>query len=707
MLEEITAQDLRDVGPQSPNVHIQANTFAPNSSTIHIRGMGSLTIESTNELRNGVAVNGVYISRPVATLIDFFDVDTVEVLRGPQGTTFGKNSLSGAVSVNTVRPDGTLDWDAEVTGGNYGRVDVRGAVQFPIIGETLSARIAVLSQTYEGHYKNRFNGGHLNGEDVDTVRGTLVWEPTDSFDATLIYQWLKERSDAPGGDNEPDPGQIITFLGYTGEPDNDPFTVGRDSLDFYNTDQDNATLIMNWDIGRFTLTSITGWAETDDVVAADFDQTELLFFPTFRDQVHEQWSQELRLHSDFSDMGGFLGNLEMVLGLFYFEQEHEIVQTFPTLGAPALGLPSSADYAHQENESKAAFGQVIYALTDDLNVSAGIRYTDETKDFERNPGTNFPLINYKVPGERPSIGQMSQTPMTVTGDLDSDRVTFKLAVDYHFFDNVMGYASYSQGFKAGEFGARANSNTTAGPTDDETSEAFEAGIKADFFDGRLRTNATVFYTNYEDLAFEVFFPSPSNPTGQETASQNIGEASVVGLELEATAVPFDGLTLQGVVGLMDHQYDDFCADLDGPQQVVNPVSDCGGNVVPVAGGFLVDIDHTDLELSRAPDIQVYFSAMYEWNTSIGGFFVRGASSYESEYFSDGALNHPNGKTGDFWLFDASLGWLSLDEKWRLQFWCKNCGDKEYTSGLTPTANFFNQHFWGYPQQYGATLAYHH
>ncbi len=733
MLEDITAQDLRDVGPQSPNVRIQVNTFAPNSSTIHMRGLGSLTIESTNELRSGVSINGVFVSRPVATLVDFFDVDTVEVLRGPQGTTFGKNSLAGGVTLSTIRPDGTLDYEAEFTAGKYERLDFRGAVQFPIIEDKLSARIAMLAQNYEGHFKNRTNGKHLNGEDVDTVRGTLLWTPVENFEWTLIGTWLEERSDAPGGDDASDlvvpegarrpelfrapqllpilfgPNTPLPFppfnVGWTGEPDDGTFTVGRDALDFYNTDQNSITSIINWDIGNFTLTSVTGWVETDDFVAADFDQTELLFFPTFRDQVHEQFSQEVRLQSDFSGMDGFLGNLEVVLGLFYFEQEHEIVQTFPT-----LGNPTSADYAHQDGESKAIFGQAIYALTEDLNMTFGIRYTDETKDFERNPGTNFGTrIDYLDPDSRPSISEMAALGQSVIGELDSDRTTVKVGFDYHFTDDIMGYAHFAQGFKAGEFGARAGSAQTVGPTDDETSESFEIGLKSQLLDGRLRANATFFHTTYKGLAFEVFFPSPSNPTGQETASQNIGEATTWGFEFEVTAVPVEGLTLQGALGILDAEYDEFCADLNGPAAPgveVNPTSDCGGQVVPLPNGaFLVDLDYTDLKLSRAPETQVYLSAMYEWNTDIGGFFVRGAGSYESSYFADGVLNHPKAKTGDFWLFDASLGWTSPNESWRVQGWCKNCTDKHYVNGLTPTAQFFNQHFYGLPLTWGVTLSY--
>jgi len=708
MLEHITAQDLRDVGPSTPNVHIQPVVTFPNSAAIHIRGMGQQNIESTNEMRTGISINGVFTSRPIATLIDFFDVDTVEVLRGPQGTTFGKNSLAGALSVNTIRPDGSLDYKAELTGGNYGRADFRGALQFPIVEDKLSGRVSVLWQNYDGHFTNRVNGEDLNGEDIKTVRATLVWTPTESIEATLIGTWLKERSDAPGGDSESDPNQLISFIFagppffYTGEPDDGAFTVGRDALEFHNTDQNSLTGIINWEVGDYTITSVTGWVDTEGFIASDFDQTELPFFPTFRDQEHDQFSQEFRLQSDFSSRGGFLGDLEFVLGLFYFEQEHELVQSFPT-----LGNPSSADYAHQKSESRAVFGQAIYAVSDDLNLTFGVRYTDEEKSFQRNPGALFGTqITGADASSVPSISDLAALPKPVVGELDSNNTTFKFGLDYHFSDDVMGFLTFAQGFKAGEFGARAASDFTVGPTDDETSDSYELGIKSELMDGRLRVNATIFHTTYKNLQFGVFIPNPSNPTGQETANQNIGESTHKGFELEIIAVPVDGLTLQGSLGLLDTKYDKFCADLDGPSAETNPTSDCGGKVVLLPNGtFLVDRDRTDLKLSRAPDTSLYLSAMYEWNTSIGGLFTRASGSYESAYFSDGVTNHPNGKTGDFWLLDASIGWTSGDDRWRVQAWCKNCADKEYTSGLTPTANFFNQHFWGLPRTYGLTLAY--
>ncbi len=702
-LEKITAQDLRDVGPMTPNLHIQPVVTFPNSAAVHVRGMGAQNIESTNEQRSGISIDGVFISRPIATLIDLFDVERIEVLRGPQGTSFGKNSLAGGLNITTIRPDGTFGAKAEVTIGNEGRKDFRGAVQFPIFGETLYARVSGISQSYDGHFRNRVDGSDLNGEGIKALRGTLVWEPTDNLDVTLIGTWLRERSDAPGGDNAPDPGQILTFFGYTEEPRDGPYTVGRDSLDFHDTDQWGVTAIINWDINEyFTLTSITGVVETDDFIASDFDQTEILFFPTFRDQVHDQFSQELRLQSNFSGRTDFLADLDVVLGLYYFRQEHELVQSFPTLPFP---VGSSADYSWQQGDSRAIFGQLIYALDDRLNLSFGARFTKEHKDYDRNPGLNFPpgAIAPYDDATRPSIGFMGGIGQSIFGHLRDDQTTVKVGIDYRWSDDVLAYVSFSQGYKAGEFGARAASNFTVGPTSNEESDSYEIGIKSDWLEDRLRLNVTAFYTQYENLQFGVFFPAPDNPTGQETANQSIGEATIQGIEVELTAVPLEGLTIQASLGLLDAEFDEFCADLDGPGP--EAPSNCGGNIVELPDGtFLVDVDHTDLDLSRAPDTQVYVSAEYVYPIRYGSLFARAAGNYEADYFSDSNLNHPKGETGDFWLWDASLGWQS-EESWRVSFWCKNCFDRNEISGLTPTANFFNQRFWNLPRMYGVTVSW--
>jgi iron complex outermembrane receptor protein len=699
MLLKIAAQDLRDVGPASPNVRIQPVVTFQNSAAVNIRGMGGQGIESTEEMRVGISINGVFTSRPIATLTDLFDVEMVEVLRGPQGTTFGKNSLAGGINMTTKRPEGKWGFDGEVTGGNYGREDYRVAVEAPILENVLSARVAGLFQNYDGHFENRVNGDNLGGEGLDVIRGTLLYTPVESFDATFIYTYLNENSTAPGGEADNDPTQIMCVgFRWCGEPDTDEFTVGRDALEFADTDQDGGTVIMNWDVGIVTLTSVTGWADTDDFIASDFDQSEVPFFPTFRDQTHDQFSSELRAHSNFAEQSGFLQNLDLVVGLYYFEQEHELVQSFPTLGP-------SADYAHQEEDSWAAFSQAIYALNDKTNFTFGVRYTDESKDFERNSGTGFP-VNAQNPNSRPSIAFMSTQVMNVTGNLDSDNTSIRTGVDYRFTDAIMAYAMYAQGFKAGEFGARASSNFTVGPTKDETSDSYEMGLKSTWLDDSLRLNVAAFYTTYSDLAFGVFIPSPNNPTGQETSAQSIGEATTYGVEFETLWLPIERLTLSMNLGLLNAEYDDFCADLDGPSAAVNPVSNCGGTVTALPNGtFLIDTDHTNLDLPRAPETDLYLAAEYELPTPVGPITARISTNYEDEFYTDGVTNNPKALTGDYWLWDSSITWNSNDGAWRMQAWCKNCTDETYVMGLTPTANFFNQKFWGNPQTYGLTLGY--
>ena len=694
MLENMTALDLRDVGPSSPNVRIQPVTTFPNSAAIHIRGMGQQNIESTNEMRAGVSINGVFLSRPIASLIDFFDVDRVEVLRGPQGTTFGKNSLAGGINISTIKPDGSFDYKAEVTAGNHGRMDVRGAVQAPIVADKLSGRISVLLQNYDGHFTNRVNGDDLDGQDMHTVRGTLVWTPTETLTGTLIAHRMKADNGAPGGTNDPDPGQLLQFTG----PDDGTFTVGRDALDFHETDQWGATAIVDWELGNFVLTSVTGFVSTDDFTANDFDQTEIPFFPTFREQEHEQFSQELRLRSNFAGMSDWRRDLDLVLGLYYFEQEHELTQAFPTLGP-------SADYATQENDSRAVFGQAIYAISDDLNVTFGIRHTRERKDFERNAGVFFAGLDAQDVSTIPPLSLMRTFARPIAGKLSSSNTSFKLGFDYRFTPDLMAYASFSQGFKAGEFGPRATSSFAVGPTDDEEADSYEVGVKSEWLDGRLRVNATAFLTNFENLQFDVFIPSPASLTGQETATQNIGEATNKGIELEITAVPIDNLTLRASLGLLDAEYDKFCASLRGPVAAVDPVSECG-NVLDLGNGrFLIETDNSDLELSRAPEVQTYLGVNYEFPTAIGNWFINASGNYESRFFTDGVTNNPKARTGGFWLLDGSIGWRSNDERWRVQGWCKNCGDKTYVSGFVPTANFFNQKFFGLPRTYGVTLAH--
>ncbi|WP_197411767.1 TonB-dependent receptor [Sphingopyxis sp. HXXIV] len=713
-LTNIAARDITDLAPSTPNISIQPVATFSNSAAIFIRGLGAQGIESTEESPVGVSIDGVYVTRPVATMLDTFDLDRIEVLRGPQGTSFGKNSLAGGIAAYTKNPGRDWGVQAEVTVGNFGRMDARAAVDMPLIQDTLAVRLVLNKETYDGYFTNRANGKKIGGQDRLTLRGTVVFTPTDNLDINLKAFLVRDRSSAPGGDAAPNRNQLLWQVFRFEEPNDGAYTIGRDFPADHDTDQLGLISNIGLDMGSWEAKSITGYIETDDFNDSDFDQSEIFFFPTFRLQSHRQFSQELRLQSDFSDRTDALSRLNLVFGGYFLKQSFELAQAFPTLPvllAPALNF-GSEDFVTQDNTAKALFAQAIYGITDRLNITLGVRQSWESKDYFRDP--TGVLISPSRFSSRSAVRSLAEMEAIANANLaagkafklgyDRDRTTFKAGIDYRLTDELMVYAGFSQGYKGGGFGARSATTTTAGPTEDNTADLFEAGFKGDFFDNLLRLNVTGFVTKFKQLEFGVFFPNPNVASGQETAQLNIGAATTKGLEFEATLKPTQDFRLSANVGYLDAKYTDFCADIDGPSAFATPpTSTCGDVTLLPNGTYLVDVDHTAKKLVRAPKWQTNFSADYSIPLgSAGTINLRAAMTYRSTYFSTVA-NDLAGKTGDFTLIDGSISWQSEDERFRVMLWGKNLTDKTYVAALTPTANFFTQRFYNAPRTFGLTL----
>lgn len=719
-LTKIAARDITDLAPSTPNISIQPVATFSNSAAIFIRGLGAQGIESTEESPVGISIDGVFVTRPVATMLDTFDLDRIEVLRGPQGTSFGKNSLAGGIAAYTKNPGRDWGVQAEVTVGNYGRMDARAAVNMPIIRDVLAARVVLNKETYDGFFTNRLNGKKVGGQDRLTLRGTVVFTPTDNLDINLKAFLVRDRSSAPGGDSGPDRTKLLWQIFRFEEPNDGAFTIGRDFPANHDTDQLGLISNIGLNLGELQVKSITGYIETDDYNDSDYDQSEVFFFPTFRVQSHRQFSQELRLQSDFSGRDDALSRLNLVFGGYYLKQSFELAQAFPTL--PVLLAPlnfGSQDFVTQDNTAKALFAQAIYGITDRLNITFGVRQSWESKDYFRDPvGTLLSPAFFTTRATVKSLAEMEAIANTNLAagkafklGYDRDRMSFKGGIDYRLTDDVMVYAGYSQGYKGGGFGARSATPSTAGPTQDNTSELFEAGFKGDFFDRLLRLNVTGFVTKFKQLEFGVFFPNPDVASGQETAQLNIGSATSKGIELEATLKPTQNFRLSANIGYLDTKYTDFCADIDGPTASPTlPVSTCGDvTIVNDAqtglpnGTYLVDVDHTNLKLVRAPKWQTQASADYTVPLgSAGNLSFRAAALYRSVFYSSVA-NEAGGRTGDFILVDGSIGWESEDARFRAMLWGKNLTNKTYVSAYTPTAQFFNQRFYGAPRTFGLTL----
>jgi iron complex outermembrane recepter protein len=713
-LTKIAARDITDLAPSTPNISIQPVATFSNSAAIFIRGLGAQGIESTEESPVGVSIDGVYVTRPVATMLDTFDLDRIEVLRGPQGTSFGKNSLAGGIAAYSKNPGRDWGVQAEVTVGNYGRMDARAAVDMPLIQDTLAVRLVLNKETYDGYFTNRVNGKKVGGQDRLTLRGTVVFTPTDNIDINLKGFLVRDRSSAPGGDAAPNRNQLLWQVFRFEEPNDGAYTIGRDFPADHDTDQLGLISNIGVDFGSLQLKSVTGYIETDDFNDSDFDQSEIFFFPTFRLQSHRQFSQELRLQTDFSDRTDALSRLNLVVGGYYLKQSFELAQAFPTLPvllAPALNF-GSEDFVSQDNTAKALFAQAIYGITDRLNITLGVRQSWESKDYFRDP--TGVLISPSRFTSRDLVKSLAEMEAIANTNLaagkafklgyDRDRTTFKAGLDYRVTDDLMVYANFSQGYKGGGFGARSATTTTAGPTEDNTADLYELGFKGDFFDNLLRLNVTGFYTKFKQLEFGVFFPNPNVASGQETAQLNIGAATTKGLEFEATLKPTQNFRLSANVGYLDAKYTSFCADIDGPSAFATPPTSTCGDVTRLPNGtYLVDVDLTGNKLVRAPKWQTNLSADYSIPLgSAGTINLRAAMTYRSTYYSTVA-NDLAGKTGDFTLVDGSIGWESEDGRFRAMVWGKNLTDKTYVAALTPTANFFTQRFYNAPRTFGLTL----
>ena len=670
-LDRIYATDLGDLSGRAPNVTINTIGNFTSSVSVFIRGIGNGDPDSTVDPSVGIYIDGVYLPRTANSALDLFDVEQVEVRRGPQGTLFGRNTTGGAINYRTKRPTGEFDIRGSITLGEYGQRDIRAAVETPIVEDVLAFKVAAFSQHLDGYYKNTNSTGGpgfrtaVDAGEVDTftLRPALLFTPSDNFNLTIIGEYMRERSQNLPSINVSTPGQLLqVFWG--------PDTFGRDEEvrefawnvpGFSDIDIWGITAEANWEIGNGTLTSITNYRETDDINNNDTDGTTAAFFETLRDQPHDQFSSELRYNWVPSD------RLNVVAGMFYFRQEYFLRRdTFLNItnGPVTTHLNAITGQAHK---NFAIFGQADYELTDRLGISLGGRWTTEKKDFYATLFTPFP-----------NLGQQF--------DLEDDWSNFgpSAGIDYQLTDDALIYASYSKGFKSGGFNGRGGTPGALGPFDEESVDAFEIGLKADWFDNALRTNLAVFYSKYDDLQRTVIRTLPGAANPQETITDNAASATVKGFELEVTAVPTTGLQLDFAVGYNDASYDEFLADVNGDG---------------------IETDNSDLDLSRAPKWTLGAGISYEADLGSAGYLTaRGDWQYVDKQ-NLLASGDPSGRISSYQIVDASIRWDLPGEQFYVSAFVKNLTDEIYELSFTPVGALFAFHNISPPRRFGITIGY--
>lgn len=678
--EEITArgiEDLADVARFAPNLQFDSTAAVSGSSiasTIFIRGIGQTDFTLNSDPGVGVYIDGVYIARSLGSLLDLIDVQSVEVLRGPQGTLFGKNTIGGALNITSQRPASHAAGYVELQGGNFDRRNFKARLDAPI-SESLTTSLSVASLNENGYQQRVLQPDAEDLGNVDRVvaRGRAIWSASARFEADVIVDYTRGREESV-------PQSVLVIVPTTGAPflaasaGVIPGTTptlrpgfegqfpGTSILDgtFISTDPRNtfyggesrsdfdifgASVTLNWGFGAVELKSITAYRELDSNFARDSLSSPFIVADTEDDYDQEQWSQEFQLSGAFpADRGQYIA------GLYYLGEEgtnSNLVDT--SIGA--LGSGGSVD-----NESAAVFAQVNLKLTDMFSATAGVRYTDETKGF--SPGFRGGSQQFLSNANGLALGLPPTVPLILDGDYeaDTDKIDTTLVLQAHLTQDLMSYVSYSTGFKAGGFSQRIGPGPgiPAPSFRPEDVRVVELGIKWLGLDGRLRINAAAFQTDYEDVQVTPLFE------GIGPVTRNAGEAKIRGGELEWAFAPDESWEFTGGVGLLDTEYTSLT-----PESQVNQNLD-GSPVLT-----------RDTELAKSPDVSANASLAYHWTVS-GGSIVTGqvSYSYTSELFND-VLNSEELKRDDLSLLGASLSVATTNDDWFVTIRGVNLTDEEY------------------------------
>ncbi|MBK6598310.1 MAG: TonB-dependent receptor [Proteobacteria bacterium] len=689
MLERQQIRSIAQLDQVVPNIVMNEATGTSSASKIFLRGVGEDESFFTADTPVGIYVDDVYIARQTGAMFDLFDIERLEVLRGPQGTLYGRNTSAGAVKLVSKMPTlGEFRGQGEVTVGNYSRFDVRATGNMPI-GDTVALQGAVLMRTRDGYTRNTFDGKDVNDKDVKGARLSLLAEPTDRFRALLVADYIRERS-TPGyavpltlnalrdplPDAVPRTGDFFVTNSDIQAPTNDLDQWGLSAtLEFDATDE-------------LTLKSITSYRAMENLLYLDADADVLAPPPSitgrfhlFQDQRQYQISEELQALGKLVD-----GRLRYVAGLYFFRENNKqdtrsVVGLPPFIGLP-IGIAGRLDLTNTAREEMttdayAAFVSGTYELTDKLSVTAGLRYTRESKEFSNNvllPNGSQQVVCINSTGAAPVQAAAAPcTPAQVglgffnytnasTFDRTWDDTTPRVVLDYKLTDRALAYISAAKGFKGGTTSGRdtaALRNLLRIVGDPETNWSYEVGIKADWLDRRLRTNAAVFRNEYAGLQFGV--TTPDGGFGRI----NAGDAKIDGFELEVTAVPIEGLELNASVGLLDSEYTKWTAAL----------STCTAQ-----RGLTTVEQYLALPLKQAPDWSYRVGANYSHDLG-----QRGVVSVGADYSAkDDHYNNLCGTEGirvtDYEFVNAQLRWESAAGNTLVTLAGNNLTDAEVFNG---------------------------
>lgn len=715
---ELEARNLTNItglDAQAPNVRLTTTGqgFGPTLAA-YIRGIGVADFALAFEPGVPIYIDDVYHGRPAGAIVDLLDLERIEVLRGPQGTLFGKNAVGGAIRLISKKPSGGGGGFIEGTTGSYNRLEMRGAFDLPIPSDNFFGRLSFSHKQRDGYAKildfECVNGPGTLGafgsqvgpttskdcvvdrfgdENATSARLAFRWIPSDALEINLSGDWTRQRQgEVPQKTTiiDPNANSIKAWNAIIGPKygvilDNrfvtdDPFTTytvfkdpitGLDVGNHNDMDQWGVQGNLEWKIAdNIALTSISAYRTFDAIFSSNSSNTPLPATLIRNENPHRQFTQEFRLSGLSFDK-----RLDWTIGGFYYKANDKNRSTllfFP--GYAPFASQNTGTLQDQDTTSKAVFAHAVFNITSKLRATGGIRYTKDEKDVHWT-------------AQRLDNGVFTRDlfiPASAT------RWSYKAGLDYQLTPGIMLYGQYSTGFRGGGFSPRATTADTISSFGPEDLKTYEIGAKTDWFDRRIVLNVASFYSIYTNLQLQT---SGFNNVGLSyVTTRNAGRAVMKGFEGELTARPIDGLSLVGSVGYLGFKFTDLGA--------ADPAA------IIAAGGSPSESPCLACRLVRAPKWTASLGGQYKVDLEdLGSITPRVDWSYRSKIF----FNAPNTTfENGYSLYTARVTWNSPDNAWSIALSGTNLGNKLYkTYELAPGGLGFNRVAYGRPREWALSV----
>lgn len=621
-IEQQTATALKDIVGDIPNasLDVTGNSLA----SWGMRGIISQTRNPGQESGLGVYVDRVYLGRPAGFNVPLNDIAQVEVLKGPQGSLFGRNTIAGAITITTRRPGEEMEGYLQGSFGNLSRRDLQAGISGPLVENVLAAKINVFSFQRDGYIENIFNGSDLQSDERVGGRASVYWTPTDEFELVFSADYLEQDNSLMAGQTlEP---QLNNFVPdwYQAEDDK----VNQNDPGYDRIKAGGISIAADWRFDEdMTLSSITSFRSTDFETLVDDDSGPItLTWSNFNDDS-DTFTQE------FLFSGSVPETLDYVIGLYYLDLDVTSDRQTPLFNPYPINEAAITSNTTVDTNSWAIFGSVDFVLTETLNLAVGLRYTDEKKSSDfiqtENGGLGFPNV----------IFDSTIEDNAVSGDIS-------LAWSAGEFTNI--YGSVRKGFKSGGFQTDIInfSSEELFAFDPEQALSYELGLKGVYLDNRLSLDVAAFHTDYKDMQVGQL-------VGLGFTTTNAAKSKINGLEVQLNYWPVDRLRFGIGLGLLDHEYTKFenCAGLG---------TSCKGN-----------------KLQYAPDSTWSADGSYTWLVSNGAEIeLYLAANYRDSYFLT-PVNDPQLEIDQRTLVDARLAYRTPSGNTTLALWARNLGDKSW------------------------------